>query len=148
MQQPAMGCVSQNLAKGRLQGCKKTQRIEERTGTRSDTERRAECPLPAARYHDLETLCAGIPSNPGSPLLATLPDGCAFPQITAHSLARSRGRFSFKPAGRIAIAADPEEEPVDCIRASDARFVEHFNCVLQLVADRSRGFAVRFPWVD
>ena len=63
----------------------------------------------AARYYDLETPCAlAIPSNPGSPLFATLPDRCAFPQITAHSLARSRGRFSFKPAGRIAIAADPE----------------------------------------
>jgi hypothetical protein len=49
-----------------------------------------------------------IPSNPGSPLIATLPGRCAFPQITAHSLARSRGRFSFKPAGRIAIAVNPE----------------------------------------
>ena len=46
MQQPAMGCVSPELGEGPFaRGCKKGQRIEERTGTRSDTERRAESPL-------------------------------------------------------------------------------------------------------
>ena len=54
-------------------------------------------------------IAAGIdPLVEDSLLFATLPGRCALPQITAHSLARSRGRFSFKPAGRIAIAADPE----------------------------------------
>ena len=104
-----MGRVSQNLAKGRLQ---------EAARRHSESKNELAPDLtpsvgPRVRSAQLDTTtsrpCAlAIPSNPGSPLFATLPDRCAFPQITADSLARSRGRFSFKPAGRIAIAADPE----------------------------------------
>ena len=50
------------------------------------------------------------------------------------------------------LIAKPFENPDKTIRVArvqaDAGFVEHFNCVLQFVADRHHRFAVRFPWVD